>query len=532
MAGISAVVGACLISPAVAAPLGTSFTYQGRLDLGGSPVNGPADFEVSLWDEAGTGAPPAGGNQIGSTVTLSNVQVTNGLFTLELDFGAGALNGDARWLQLAVASPSGEPLTTLSPRVSLRSTPHALHSTNADSLDGKSANQFIQNTSTQQTSASFNIDGNGTLGGTLTANGILLGSGGLTMNNYFLRLRDSFDNNHGIRYMASIDGLEFRGFSGFRWSVGSGGTNERMQLDISGNLDIDGHYSIGGTRFAGRPGTLNTFVGESAGDVNTGQQNTLIGSRAGQANTSGLRNTFVGDAAGLSNTTASENTFIGALAGLQTTSASQNTFLGTGAGQNNTTGAGNTFVGFVAGNSNTTGSFNTAIGYNARIASNTLTNATAIGSNAVVTTSDTIVLGSRRDRVLIPGLGTARSKLCLSNDGEIGACVSSLRYKTNIAPFPGGLRLVSLLQPITFDWKDDGTKDLGLGAEDVAKVEPLLVTRNEDGQVEGVKYDRLSIILLNALKEQQTQIEDQQRTIEALKKLVCTDQPGADVCAE
>jgi hypothetical protein len=53
----------------------------------------------------------------------------------------------------------------------------------------------------------------------------------------------------------------------------------------------------------------------------------------------------------------------------------------------------------------------------------------------------------------------------------------------------------------------DGSRDLGLGAEDVAKVEPLLVTHNDKGEIEGVRYDRLDVVLINAIKQQQDQIE-------------------------
>jgi hypothetical protein len=56
--------------------------------------------------------------------------------------------------------------------------------------------------------------------------------------------------------------------------------------------------------------------------------------------------------------------------------------------------------------------------------------------------------------------------------------------------------------------------DLGLVAEDVAKVEPLLTTTNERGEIEGVKYDRVGVVLVNAVKEQQEQIDSQQRTID------------------
>src|SRR5262249_21473130 len=76
--------------------------------------------------------------------------------------------------------------------------------------------------------------------------------------------------------------------------------------------------------------------------------------------------------------------------------------------------------------------------------------------------------------------------------------------------FNSGLSLINRLRPITFDWKTDGSHDLGFGAEDVAKVSELLVIRNDKGEVEGVKYDRISAVLVNAVKEQQAQITQQQ----------------------
>src|SRR5882762_855898 len=59
-----------------------------------------------------------------------------------------------------------------------------------------------------------------------------------------------------------------------------------------------------------------------------------------------------------------------------------------------------------------------------------------------------------------------------------------------------------------------GMHDAGFGAEDVAGVEPLLVTRNDKDEVEGVKYDRISVALVNAVKQQQEQIQRQQNEIE------------------
>jgi len=101
----------------IQANLGTAFTYQGQLKKNGSPVNGNCDFQFSLWDAAGSGSPPTGGNLIGSPQTKTGIAVINGLFTAQLDFGAGAFQGDARWLQVRVRCPAGSgDYTILSPR--------------------------------------------------------------------------------------------------------------------------------------------------------------------------------------------------------------------------------------------------------------------------------------------------------------------------------------------------------------------------------------------------------------------------------
>ncbi|HZE70282.1 MAG TPA: tail fiber domain-containing protein [Pyrinomonadaceae bacterium] len=115
------------------------------------------------------------------------------------------------------------------------------------------------------------------------------------------------------------------------------------------------------------------------------------------------------------------------------------------------------------------------------------------------------------------------TQVCQNNLAQYSTCGSSLRYKQNISPFDSGLNLVKRLSPITFNWKQGGMKDLGLGAEDVEKVDPLLVTYNAKGEVEGVKYDRVAVVLINAVKEQQKEIEtlrDANRTLNARLRVV------------
>ncbi len=110
-------------------PLTTAFTYQGQLKQNGIPVDGPVNMVINLWDAA------TDGNPIGPIVDPAPVQVTNGLFTVQLDYG-NVFNGDARWLQIAVSNPAGGGgLTTLSPRQPLTAAPHALFALNAATAD-------------------------------------------------------------------------------------------------------------------------------------------------------------------------------------------------------------------------------------------------------------------------------------------------------------------------------------------------------------------------------------------------------------
>ena len=211
------------------------------------------------------------------------------------------------------------------------------------------------------------------------------------------------------------------------------------------------------------------------------------------------------------------------------------------------------FVGTAAGNTNVTGNNNTIVGNSADVTSGNLTYATAIGADAVASQSNSIFLGRSNgsDSVRIAGStvidgtlvigapgGAGSTSVCLNAANRITfPCSSSLRYKTNINRFGFGLDLVTRLSPITFDWKDGGMHDLGLGAEDVEAIEPLLVTYNAKGEVEGVKYDRIGVVLVNAVKEQQKMIEKQQlqidlqvKQIAEMKALICAGNRLVNFC--
>jgi hypothetical protein len=122
LASLSALV--FVLHPATCQAQGTAFTYQGRLDSDGAPANGSYDFQFALYDAAG------GGNRWGPTLTNQAVAISNGLFTVTLDFGAGAFTGADRWLEIGVRPSGGGAFTTLSPRQKLTATPYAMVSGN------------------------------------------------------------------------------------------------------------------------------------------------------------------------------------------------------------------------------------------------------------------------------------------------------------------------------------------------------------------------------------------------------------------
>ncbi len=570
----------------------TEFSYQGRLADTGQVTTGNFDFEFRLFDAE------TGGTEIGSIQRL-NVPVAGGIFSVKLDFGAN-FNGQPRFLEIGVRPAGGaNAFTILAPRQSFTSTPYAIQSlkaANAAQLGGVDANQFIvtndprlndernpapnspnyiQNTTTEQPNTNFNISGNGLMGGTLLANSVFSRSGFFIVNNF------------GLNPVLNI-----------------AGTNNLFVGSRSGESNTTGtdNAFVGANSGAfNTTGSNNSFFGRGTGNSNvTGDLNSFFGSGAGQGIRTGSSNTFLGaftfgasdlnfaTAVGSGTIVRTSNTVVlgrpqdtveipGTLRllgnfnvngtfsartfnAVEQFSINDQPFLSSGGGTNifagigagiNTFGNLNTLIGQNAGRVNTSGSNNTIIGANANVVNANLNFATAIGAGASVSTSNTVVLGRTGDTVSVPGslslstLGAAGVLLLCRNAANlISPCSSSLRYKTDINPFNSGLTLVQRLRPITFTWKDGGAKDFGLGAEEVAAVEPLLVTYNSKGEVEGVKYDRLGVVLLNAVKEQQTQLEkqnaqireqadeikEQRAVIENLKQIVCGINPAAKIC--
>jgi len=127
----------------------------------------------------------------------------------------------------------------------------------------------------------------------------------------------------------------------------------------------------------------------------------------------------------------------------------------------------------------------------------------------------TTTIGDFYDPTL-PSTGT-NNPLCWAASGLFGTCTSSIKYKEDISQLDLGLSVVERLNPVQFRWKSNGEEDIGFIAEDVEKVNPILVTYN-DGRIQGVKYQQLTAVLVSAIKELNKVNKELRSRVEALEK--------------
>jgi hypothetical protein len=368
------------LAPASARAQGTAFTYQGRLTAAGLPAEGPYEMRFALYGAVAGGAP------VGGTLELP-VTVADGAFSVLLDFGAcpACFDGAPRFLEIGVR-PSGspDPHVLLEPRQEVTPAPYAMRSTragtadlatNAAGLEGVPASGFIRNGAGAQP-ASFNVTGNGVVGGSLSVGGSFT----LAVVNATTRYELG-----GQRVLAA---------------GGAGGSNLAVGL-ATGDPAAGGDNAFVGFRAGAlsTTATLNAFFGSNAGtSTTTGGHNAFFGAYSGWQNTTGIFNSFFGRGTGGANTSGSYNASFGAGAGDTTTTGSGNTFVGTSAGNFNVAGddnsffgreagrdnvtSGNSFFGRSAGRGNTTGSSNTFVGFGAGLVNAGGTFNTFVGTSA------------------------------------------------------------------------------------------------------------------------------------------------------
>ena len=301
-------------------------------------------------------------------------------------------------------------------------------------------------------------------------------------------------------------------------------------------------YSANGT------GSYNTGIGFDAllGDY-TGNYNTAIGANALYRNSSGNFNTADG-AFALYNNTGNYNTATGASALQNNTTGTDNVASGLQALFTNSTGYDNTAngfnalyyntgghdnaaVGFQSLNNNTTGNNNVALGYFAGSKLSTGGNNIDIGANVLGLTGEANTIrigkqGTQKNTVIAGIFGTAvsGSTVVVNSSGKLGVAASSARYKEAIKPMDKTSEVILALQPVTFRYKEELDPDkipqFGLIAEDVEKVNPDLVVRDEDGKVNTVRYEAVNAMLLNEFVKEH-------RMVQELKSIVAKQEATA-----
>jgi len=280
----------------------------------------------------------------------------------------------------------------------------------------------------------------------------------------------------------------------------------------------------------------NTALGSQALSNNTnGDYNTATGLSALQSNITGTRNTATGTDALLLNETGNSNTANGVLA-LVKNNSNNNTAIGDSALLSNTSGANNTAEGFQA-LLHSTGSSNIGLGSNAGANLTTGNNNIDIGAPGVAADANTIRIGKlgTQQKTFIAGISgkTVASGVgvIVGTAGQLGTVVSSARFKEAIKPMDKASEAILAMKPVTFHYKEELDPDkipqFGLVAEEVEKVNPDLVVRDEDGKVMTVRYDAVNAMLLNEFLKEHRKVEEQGAMIAKQQKQIAAQQANA-----
>ena len=276
-------------------------------------------------------------------------------------------------------------------------------------------------------------------------------------------------------------------------------------------------------------GSFNTALGVG----------TLLFNVGDQINEHGVKNTAIGAVALLLNTTGYQNTATGFAALENNTIGGGNNAFGYEALLNNEDGFANNAFGWGALSSNTSGEDNNAFG-NAALFQSTGSNNTAIGHGAgynLVTGDGNVYIGdevqgengvsnSTYIRNVYDSITTARQVYVDANN-KIGTLASTRRVKDDIESMAKASETILALRPVTFRYKKEidryCTPQFGLVAEEVAEINPNLVTRDREGKPETVRYDAVNAMLLNEFLKEHRKVQEleakaarQQEQIEAL----------------
>jgi hypothetical protein len=319
------------------------------------------------------------------------------------------------------------------------------------------------------------------------------------------------NNSGGTITSNSISGTYVMASDG-TFTVDSGTQEITGAMSADGNVVVITHVSAGS-----QP---DIDIGVKVGLV--GSFNVATGILALAANTTGTGNSAVGDLALTGNLSGVNNTAFGYQALYSNTVGLGNAAQGVNALYSNTTGSRNLGIGSNALYANSTGNYNVALGFDAGYNVLNGSNNIEIGTKGTASDNNTIQIGVQGTQTStkiagINGTLVSGSAVYVTSTGQLGTLVSSERYKTDIATMPALSAKLAQLRPVTFHYRTDptGVQQYGLIAEEVDKVYPELVIRDDTGKIQGVHYEELAPMLLSEVQQQRSDLEGQQATIKS-----------------
>jgi hypothetical protein len=260
----------------------------------------------------------------------------------------------------------------------------------------------------------------------------------------------------------------------------------------------------------------------------SGSNNTADGAYALLGNVTGGYNTANGVSALSYNTGGNSNTANGYKALYENNAGGYNTANGVSALSGNTIGNDNTADGAYALSANTIGNNNIALGYSAGINVYIGNNNIEIGNEGVAGDNNVIRIGTATNQgsTFIAGISGVNvgsgAPVYVSSSGQLGTVNSSQRFKQDIQSMGDASDLLLALRPVTFHYRPEldpkGAPQFGLIAEEVNKVDPDLVLRDDKNQIYTVRYEAVNAMLLNEFLKQHCKVEEQQVEIQALKE--------------
>jgi hypothetical protein len=552
----------CQAKSSEAEPLGTAFTYQGLLYDGNSPAYGEYDLQFKLYDGSSDEA-----NQVGSDVNKPEVDVFDGYFTVELDFGGSLFDGNAVWLEIGVRpgemnDPNG--YTALSPRQGVLPTPYALQTRGLFVSDA--GNLGIGTTDPDRNLDIYHSN----TGGGIEIDRIdsSIWSGLVYENdgdeNWFIGVPSDtndlfFRSDASDNYMVIEDGTG---------NVGIGTDSPNEKLTVEGHIslaeaatdaDADAGYGkvytktgTGKVYFRNPGGTIYDLTGDitevgagagmsgggTSGSVTLSVDTTVVPRKnvnetitadwrhSGYLDAQRFRdyddNTYYVDPADSDTSMAAAGKV-----GIGTTGPDRNLDIrhsNSGGGIEIDREDSTIWSGVVYEND---GSEKWFMGmrpdsHDLHVKNHADTNSLIIedvtgnvGIGVLAPMEKLDVYGTARLRKIGSGSGTY---VVADANGTLWKASSSKKYKRNIEDLEINREAVLKLRPVGFEYKSSGQKEIGLIAEEVEEQLPDLVIYDQQGRPDAVKYEKVSLYLLDVVKELKAENQSLRERVEALER--------------